>query len=390
MIDTAHPQASIRARRADFSVATLLGRIDWLLVGGVLALVVFGLWAVSGVTHRDVPGNPDYYVVRQLIWAGIGLAGLLVAAALDPDVYRRWWRLLYLLLLGMLGMVLALGVVRHAARRWVEVGPFQFQPSEFGKVLFVLAIAGFVADRGRAVRQASTVVVTVAMAVPPLLLLLAQPDIGTALVYGAIVFAVLLIAGARWLHLAVLMAIVVAGVVLVLWGLPSMGMKVLQDYQQQRFTCFLHAKSDVSGPCYNVDQSKIAIGSGNLRGRGVKGSTETNLDFLPESRTDFIFAAIGEQRGFTGAAALLLLYLLVVWRGLSVVAASRDTHSAMLAGGIVFSLLFQVFVNTGMTMGIAPVTGVPLPFVSVGGSAMIACLTGIGVLIGVRLRGSRR
>ncbi|MGZ4463044.1 MAG: FtsW/RodA/SpoVE family cell cycle protein, partial [Gaiellaceae bacterium] len=221
-------------------------------------------------------------------------------------------------------------------------------------------------------------------------LLLAQPDIGTALVYGAIVFAVLLIAGARWLHLAVLMAIVVAGVVLVLWGLPSMGMKVLQDYQQQRFTCFLHAKSDVSGPCYNVDQSKIAIGSGNLRGRGVKGSTETNLDFLPESRTDFIFAAIGEQRGFTGAAALLLLYLLVVWRGLSVVAASRDTHSAMLAGGIVFSLLFQVFVNTGMTMGIAPVTGVPLPFVSVGGSAMIACLTGIGVLIGVRLRGSRR
>jgi rod shape determining protein RodA len=390
LIDTAHSQPGLQARRPDVSVGTLLQRLDWLLVGGVVALVAFGLWGVAGATHRDIPGKPDYYVIRQLVWAAIGLVGLVVAAALDPAFYRRWWRQLYLLLLGMLGMVMAIGAVRHAARRWVAVGPFQFQPSEFGKVLFVLAIAGFVADRGRAVRHVSTVVVTVALAVPPLLLLFAQPDVGTALVYGATTLAVLLVAGARWLHLGVLMAVIVAGVLLVLWALPSMGVRVLQDYQQQRFTCFLHASSDVAGPCYNVDQSKIAIGSGGTRGRGVQGSTETNLDFLPESRTDFIFAAIGEQRGFFGAAALLGLYLLVVWRGLSTVAVSRDTHSAMLAGGIVFALLFQIFVNTGMTMGIAPVTGVPLPFVSVGGSAMIACMVGIGILIGVRIRGSQR
>jgi rod shape determining protein RodA len=386
MIDTAHPGSSLQARRSDLSLGTLVQRVDWLLVGGVVALVAFGLWAVAGVTHRDVPGKPDYYVIRQLMWASIGFVGLVAAAAIDPALYRRWWRQLYLLLLAMLGMVMALGAVRHAARRWVEVGPFQFQPSEFGKVIFVLAIAGFVADRGRAVRQASTVAVTVALAIPPVLLLFAQPDIGTALVYGVVVLAVLLIAGARWLHLGVLLGLVVVGVLLVLWVLPSAGFQVLRDYQQQRFTCFLHAESSA---CYNVAQSKIAIGSGGTRGRGVQGSTETNLDFLPESHTDFIFAAIGEQRGFFGAATLLGLYLLVVWRGLSTVAASRDTHSAMLAGGVVFALLFQIFVNTGMTMGIAPVTGVPLPFVSVGGSAMIACLASVGILVGVRLRGGR-
>jgi rod shape determining protein RodA len=390
VIDSVQPQARLQARRPDVSAAALLQRLDWLLVAGVLGLVGFGLWAVAGVTHRDIPGKPDYYVLRQLIWAAIGLVGLVVAAALDPALYRRWWRQLYLLLLLMLGMVMGIGAVRHAARRWVEVGPFQFQPSEFGKVIFVLAVAGFVADRGRAVRQASTVAVTVALAIPPLLLLFAQPDIGTALVYGVIVFAVLLIAGARWLHMGLLLGAVVTGVLLVLWVLPAAGFQVLRNYQQQRFTCFLHANAAASGPCYNVAQSKIAIGSGGTRGRGVQGSTETNLDFLPESHTDFIFAAIGEQRGFFGAATLLALYLLVVWRGLSAVAVSRDTHSAMLAGGVVFALLFQIFVNTGMTMGIAPVTGVPLPFVSVGGSAMMACLVSIGILIGVRIRGSRR
>jgi rod shape determining protein RodA len=221
-----------------------------------------------------------------------------------------------------------------------------------------------------------------------MLLVYVQPDFGTALVYAAALAALLFVAGVRWLNVAVVGALTVLTAAAVLWALPAAGVHVLKEYQLQRITGFMHPDTDPSGATYNVSQSKVAVGAGGFDGRGVRNATQTNLDYLPEHATDFVFASLAEQRGFVGASILLCLYLLVVWRGLRVITVARDMYSAVVAGGIVFAFLFQIFVNVGMTMGIAPITGIPLPFVSVGGSSMIANLLAMGVLLSIHLRGT--
>jgi rod shape determining protein RodA len=279
------------------------------------------------------------------------------------------------------------GPQTRGSTRWLELGSFRFQPSEFGKLLLVLALAGFLADRSKRLAEPRTTAAAVGLALVPMTLVFLQPDIGTALVYGAALVAVLFVAGTRWLHLATLAATAMVGLVLILWALPAAGINVLKPYQQARLTGFTNPDRDPSGETYNVNQSITAVGAGGLDGRGISGSTQTNLDYLPEHATDFVFASLAEQRGFVGASVLLLLYLLVVWRGLRIVALARDRFSAVVAGGIVVALLFQIFVNVGMTMGIAPITGIPLPFVSVGGSSMISNLVAMGVLLAIHARG---
>jgi rod shape determining protein RodA len=230
----------------------------------------------------------------------------------------------------------------------------------------------------------------IGLALVPIGLVFLQPDLGTALVYGAALAAILFLAGTPWTQIAGLAAAAAAVAVAVLWLLPAAGIPVLKDYQRDRLTQFLNPSGDPAGATYNITQSKTAIGAGGVDGRGVAGATQTNLDYLPEHNTDFAFASLAEQRGFLGAAFLLCLYLLVVWRGLRIVTVARDSYSAIVAGGIVVAFLFQVFVNVGMTMGIAPITGIPLPFVSVGGSSMIANLVAMGVLLAIYARGRER
>jgi rod shape determining protein RodA len=214
-----------------------------------------------------------------------------------------------------------------------------------------------------------------------------QPDLGTTLVYGAALSAVLFVAGMRWLHLAVVTIVGALLIVSVLWFLPAAGVPVLKPYQNKRVAGFLHPDSDPGGDTYNVTQSITSVGAGGISGRGVAGASQTRLDYLPEHATDFVFASFAEQHGFLGTSILLLLYLLVVWRGLRVITVAGDLYGAIVAGGIVFAFLFQVFVNVGMTMGIAPVTGIPLPFVTVGGSSMVANLLAVGVLQAIHARG---
>jgi rod shape determining protein RodA len=354
----------------------------------VAALVGYGLWAIAGITRYDVEGARDYFVVRQAIFAGIGTVGLLVALVVDPDRYRQHARTLYGLAVGMLLLVMVLGEATRGSTRWIELGSFfRFQPSEFGKLLVVLCLAGFLAGRGRRVTEAGTVARIVGLGFVPIVLVFLQPDFGTAIVYAAALAAVLFVAGVRWTHLAVLAAVAVVGATAIVWALPAAGVPVLKPYQGERLAGFLRPDSDPSGSTYNVNQSIVAVGAGGLRGRGVEGATQTNLDYLPEHATDFVFASLAEQRGFVGASALLLLYLLLLWRGIRIVSVARDSFSAIVAGGIVFALLVQIFVNVGMTMGIAPVTGIPLPFVSVGGSSMISNLAAVGVLEAVHVRG---
>ena len=271
-------------------------------------------------------------------------------------------------------LVFPLADTTRGSKRWIEIGPFQFQPSEFGKLLFVLALAGFLADRARRLGDPRVVLQTIALAAVPVLLVFLQPDLGTSLVYVAALTAGLFVAGIRWAHLAALVSLAALAFASVVWFLPAAGIEVLKPYQVDRLTAFANRDRDLEGVNYNLNQSITAVGSGGLDGRGVDAATQTRLDYLPEHATDFVFASLAEQRGFFGAALLLGLYLLVVWRGLRVITVSRDAFGAIAAGGIVVAFLFQVFVNVGMTMGIAPVTGIPLPFVTVGGSSMVANL----------------
>jgi rod shape determining protein RodA len=388
MLEYAGSQRARRSRRHEaIDLWIVLRSLDWLLLAAVLAVVGLGIWAIGGITGHDIPGNPRYFVDRQAIYAAVGFVGLLVAALIDPDVYRRYWRWIFGGTVGAILLVFLQGQVR-GSKRWISLGAFQLQPSEFGKLLFVLALAGFLTDRGRAIAKAHTVLATIGLALIPVLLVFLQPDLGTALVYAAALGAILFVAGARWLHLAALATAVVVLVVAVLWALPSAGVHVLKPYQQCRLTSFTHpTASNTACGTYNIEQSKIAVGAGGTRGRGTKGSTQTTEHFLPEHATDFVFASYAEQRGFVGASLLLGLYLLLIWRGLRIVAVARDHFSAIVAGGIVMALLFQIFVNAGMTMAIAPITGIPLPFFSVGGSSMIANLLAMGVLLAIHARG---
>jgi rod shape determining protein RodA len=393
MVDqpVSHPIAAARVRRREAAeVASFVRRLDWILIGSVGALVAYGLWAIAGITHHDVTGNARYYVTRQSVYVVIGVVGLLVAVLVDPELYRTRWRWIFGGTSFVIAIVFLAGPIR-GSKRWLDLGFFRFQPSEFGKVLFVLALAGFLAERSRRLHEVRTTLTALGLAAIPIFLVFLQPDFGSALVYCAAVGAVLFVAGTPWTHMAALGVAAVGLAVLVLGVLPAAGVPLLKSYQQERLTSFLNPDQDPGGTTYNITQSKNAIGAGKLRGRGVDNATQTTLNFLPEHHTDFVFASLAEERGFFGAAFLLMLYLLVVWRGLRIVTLARDPFSAIVAGGLVFALLFQIFVNVGMTMGIAPITGIPLPFVSVGGSSMIANLIAIGLLlsISVRARGRR-
>ena len=380
-------RAGLRAEREAPGLLSIVRSFDWILLVGVAGLVVVGLWGVAGVTKFVIPDDPSYYLNRQILYACVGGVVLVAAALVDPDVYRRYWRPIFVGTAVVIAGVLLIGHAARYSTRWITLGPFTFQPSEFGKLLFVLALAGMLVERQRVIGAWETTLRVVGLGLVPVVLVFAQPDLGTALVYLAALGAILFVSGVPWKHLAVLGAVVLFIAVGVLWAGPAAGVNVLKSYQQQRLTCFTHPSTCSVAARYNVEQSITTVGSGQTLGRGINGSTQVTLGFLPESQTDFVFAGFAEQRGFVGAALLLGLYLLVLWRGLRVVTVARDLYSAVVAGGIVVALLFQVFVNVGMTMGIAPITGIPLPFVSVGGSSLIANLAAIGVLLAIHARG---
>lgn len=385
--DTSRPAVAM-PRGAPSDAMTLVRRLDWVLLAAVATLVGYGLWAIGGITRFDIPGDPDAFLVRQAIAAGVGTVGLVVAVALPPGLYRRHWRTIYGGTIALMVFTFVFAEAIRGSKRWIDVGPFQFQPSEFGKSLFVLALAGFVVESRGRLGELRTSLAAIGLALPPMLLVFLQPDLGTALVYAAALAAVLFVAGTRWLHLALLGAAGLLVALSVVWFLPAAGLPVLKPYQVERLIGFTNPDADPSGLTYNVTQSITAIGAGGLDGRGVVEASQTRLDYLPEHATDFVFASFAEQRGFFGAAILLLLYLLIVWRGLRVVTVAGDLYGAVVAGGITFAFLFQVFVNVGMTMGVAPVTGIPLPFVTVGGSSMVANLVAVGILQSIHARGA--
>ena len=380
-------QPSHRAEAAASEIGAFLRHVDYLLLLATGALVTYGLWVLEAVSRRDVAGDPDYYVSRQTLYVAVGAVLFAVVTAVNPDVYRRFRTPLYAVIIVLLLSVYVLGEEVRGSKRWIEFGFFNFQPSELGKIVLIVFLAGFIAERRQRAGEWRTTAIAVAFAAPLVLLVFREPDFGTALIYSAAVAGVLFLSGAPWRHLAVLgvLAGLLAGALL--WFLPSAGIEVLQPYQRDRLVGFVNPDVDPSGSTYNVNQSVTAVGSGGLDGRGVANATQTKFNYLPEHSTDFIFSSLAEQRGFLGASILLLLYALIVWRGLKIIAVAPSLFTATVAGTIVFALLFQLFINVGMTIGIAPVTGIPLPLVSYGGSSMITTLLMIGILESIHVRG---
>ena len=375
---------SARARRQRERRGLLLG-IDPILLLAVIGLAVCSVTAISSTTESQLAS-------RQGAYFAIGLVLALVASQVDYSRLREAKYGVYGLMVGLICAVLALGSVARGSRRAIDLGFFQLQTSELGKLLLCVALSAFVVDRSRRLDDRDTTARSMLLALFPAALVLIQPDLGSAMVYGVIALATLFVAGTNWKHFLALFTLGAIAVTLSLVVLPKVaGVEVLHDYQVERLTSFLHPSDDPGDAGYQQNQSKIAIGSGGRIGRGDQ-ATQTEFDFLPEEHTDFIFAVIGERWGFIGGALVLSLYALLVWRGLRILTMAKNLYGALVAGGIVAMILFQVFVNVGMNVGIMPITGIPLPLISYGGSSVLTTLLAVGLLqsIHAQARASRK
>jgi rod shape determining protein RodA len=371
--------------------------LDPLLTFAVVGLAVCSVVTLKGATRDLLPGQPSYYVDRQAIYLAVGLLCMGVLSRLDYARLRQFKNGLYALLMMSILAVLGLGHSAKGATRAISLSGFSFQASELGKVLLVLALSAFVVDRARRLRERDTTARVMLAALVPAMLVIAQPDLGSGMVYMVVAFVMLLVAGTPWQHLAGLLALVAVSIAFVLAAGPAVGVHVLKPYQVGRLTSFLHpssnfveikekeSKTGEPDPAYQLAQSKIAIGSGQKTGRGVN-STQTRLNFVPEDQTDFVFAAVGEQYGFLGAGLVLCLFALLIWRALRILVMSKDLFGSLVAGGVAAMLMFQVFVNVGMTIGIMPITGVTLPLMSYGGSSVITTLLAVGLLQSIYVR----
>ncbi len=362
----------------------LLRRSDPLLFLAALGLVGCSLITLKSATGSAIPGNPLYYVQRQGLYAGVGIVIAFLLTRFDYTRLREYKYGFYGVMIVLNLVVLGMPAVSGSSR-WIPLPLFQFQPSEFGKIFLILALAAFVVDRSRRLHEISTTVRIMLLALIPALIVSAQPDLGTSIVYAAIGFVVLFVAGTPWKHLLALAILAVAAIVFVLVVAPALGFHVLSNYQQQRLTGFLHPSQNPKGQGWQIHQSLIAIGSGGKMGKGVH-ATETRLGYLSAPSTDFVFAALGETYGFVGAAVVLSLYALLIWRTLRVVALAKNLFGSIIAGGILAMFMVQVFVNVGVTIGIMPITGIPLPLVSYGGSSVIVTMIAIGLLESIHIQ----
>jgi rod shape determining protein RodA len=365
--------------------ARVFTRIDPLLLIGAAGLVACSLVTLHGATKTAVKGQPLYYVERQGLYVALGVAIATLIARMDYSRLREYKLGMYGLLLVSNVLVFATPAVR-GAHRWFTLPFFNLQPSEFGKVLLITALAGFVVDRSRRLHERRTTARIMLLALVPGLIVIGQPDLGTGMVFVAVAFTVLFVAGTSWKQLTALVALFAASIVIVLAAAPAMGVHVLKPYQVQRLTGFLSPSHDPRNQTYQISQSLIAIGSGQKIGRGVQHATQTALGYVPENQTDFIFAVVGETYGFVGAAFVLSLYALLIWRGLRILTMAKNLYGALIAAGILAMLMFQVFVNVGMTIGIMPITGVPLPLMSYGGSSVLLTFIALGLLQSIHIQ----
>jgi rod shape determining protein RodA len=355
-------------------------RFDALLLLAGAGLIGCSIFVLSAATQDDVAGSPYFYVIRQSVYGGVGIVMMLALSRFDYSRLRELKLGLYAAMIGLILLVYALGAAARGSQRWIELPFFNLQPSEVGKVLLILTLSAFTVDRVRRLDEWRTTCRIMLLAAVPSMLVVGQPDLGSGMVYIVIAGAVLFVAGTPWTHFAALGTLLVTAIVVVLVAAPAAGVHVLKPYQVDRLTAFVNPSDNPRGQGYQLNQSIIGIGAGQKTGRGADGATQTKLNFLPEHHTDFIFSVVGEAYGFLGCALILSLYALLIWRGLRILTMAKNLYGALIAGGIVAMLMFQVFVNVGMTIGIMPITGVPLPLMSYGGSSVLVTFLALGLL----------
>jgi rod shape determining protein RodA len=379
MVSDAYPRPFEGQHRATPAERGGVLAMDPLLFLAAIGLIGFSLFTLGAATGQDIPHDPYFYVIRQAIYAVIGIALMLALARVDYSRFRELRVGLYTAMMSTIILVLLLGQATRGSRRWIELPFFTFQPSELGKVLLITALAGFAIDRGRRIGARQRTARLLLLGFVPALIVIMQPDLGTGIVYIVITLATLFIVGVRWTHFALLGGLLTTAVVSVLVIAPAIGHPVLHGYQQERLTSFLNPSSDPRDATYQIDQSLIAIGSGGKTGRGGD-STQTEHGFVPDRTTDFIFSVVGERFGFVGAAFVLSLFALLIWRALRIMMLSKNLYGSVIAGSIAAMFMTQVFVNVGVAIGIMPVTGIPLPLMSFGGSSVVVTFMAVGLL----------
>ncbi|MGH9189800.1 MAG: rod shape-determining protein RodA [Acidimicrobiales bacterium] len=357
--------------------------VDWLIIAAVGGISAISLLMIYSSTRQKQIGSgldPSYFLQRQALFLAIGLVAMVAVMVVDYKVLLDLAPALSIG--GVLALLLVLspiGSVHRGAQAWFNIGPYQLQPSELAKLILIVGLAAYCsAHRGEL--DTPRLLGALALVAVPLLLIYAQNDLGTAMVFVAIVLGMLLIGGASGRQLGVLLVLGLVAVAAVL----QLG--VLKEYQRDRVTAFLDPQDDSVRSAYNLRQSQIAIAAGGLGGRGLFRGTQTNLSFVPEQHTDFIFTAVGEELGFVGATTLLALFGLVIWRTWRTASAARDQFGQLLCVGVLAMLVFQIFENVGMTMGITPIAGIPLPMMSYGGSSVITSLMAVGLVVNVYMR----
>ena len=357
--------------------------LDPALIATAILLAIYGLFMVYSATQqslRTLGTDPGFYLKRQIVFLMLGMIAMIIAATFDYRLTKVYAPITYGVVVLLLLLVLTpLGDETAGAQRWIQLVGFEFQPAEVAKLAVVMALGAYLSEIKGAIRL-EHVWKAAGIAGIPMVLIFVQPDIGTMLVFASVLIGLLVVAGAKLRHIGVLLLVAVMGMVV------AFNLGIVRDYQIARLTAFIDPAADPLRAGYNKEQAEIAIGAGGLTGRGYLQGSQTNLDFVPAQQTDFIFTVVGEELGFIGATALLGLFAILIWRGFRTAMISRDTYGTLLAAGIVTMLAFQVFVNVGMTVGIMPITGIPLPLVSSGGTAMIVNFIAVGLLLNVHMR----
>ncbi|MGA9371144.1 MAG: rod shape-determining protein RodA [Solirubrobacterales bacterium] len=377
-MEAAKPSLTIAPRG---SLAERLGvaRIDGVMLGAAVGLIAFSVFTLATSTRNEIAGRPLFFVERQGLYAVAGIALMVALSRIDYTRLRDLRLTIYSAMIGSIALVLLVGTAVRGSNRWIDLPLFQFEPSELAKILLCVSLAAFVYERVRRPFGLRQTVGLLALGLAPAALVFLQPDLGTGIVLVAIALTILFVGGVPWQHFAA----IAAAVALIGAGAyaagSAAGVQFLHGYQQDRLTAFLHPSDDPSDASYQVNQAVIAVGSGESVGRG-NDATQTELLFLPERHTDFIYAVIGERFGFIGAALVVFLYAVLFWRAIRVIRISRSFYGAMIAGGVVAMLAFQVIVNIGMNLGLMPVTGITLPLMSYGGSSVLGTFLALGIL----------
>ncbi|HEX3030888.1 MAG TPA: rod shape-determining protein RodA [Bacillota bacterium] len=367
----------------------LLKNLDITLIIVTIAIIIFGLIIISSATHVTQADRADPFgkVLRQSVSVLIGMGLVFLVLSFNYEDLGRYWKWLYGINIALLLIVELKGRIAGGAQSWIEIGPLVVQPSEFAKISIIITFAHYLSKQQGKLNTFWNLVPSLIHFGVPMFLILIQPDLGTALVFVAIMFGMLFVAGARPMHLLSMIGAGIAAFVGIVYAHVAFGLKIpLEAYQIKRLTIFLDPYSDPAGAGYHVIQSQIAIGSGGLVGKGLFKGMQNQLNFLPAQHTDFIFSVVGEELGFIGASVLLGLFLIMVVRMIRIAAQAKDTFGTLMVTGVAAMIVFHILVNVGMTVSMMPITGIPLPFFSYGGSSMMTNLIAVGIVLNVHMR----